>query len=277
MISNKAVRGVAASALIALSNGAVAQTPAPTTPPTPEHTFTANIGFFSEYIFRGVSQTAGEPAVQGGFDYAHQSGFYAGTWATNISWLQDFGAYRKSSMEWDFYGGYKANFGATDFFYDVGALYYHYPGRRVTGAFSADTLELYAAVGWKWINVKFSYNVKDYFGARPNANAAKTDGTYYVDLTANYPVGETGVTLVAHVGHLDVENDGSDGDLATFGKVGYTDWKLGVSYTVPDGPVKGLEVGAYYTGNNAKSRFYTDLNGYDTAKDRGVVYVKKTF
>ena len=131
--------------------------------------------------------------------------------------------------------------------------------------------------GWKWVNVKFSYNVRDYFGARPNASAAKTDGTYYIDLTANYPVADTGVTLVAHVGRLDVDNDGSDGDATTLGKVGYTDWKLGLSYTVPDGPVKGLEVGAYYTGNNAKSRFYTDLNGYDTAKDRGVVYVKKTF
>jgi len=47
---------------------------------------------------------------------------------------------------------------------------------------------------------------------------------------------------------------------------------------VPDGTfLKGLEVGAYYTDNNAKDTFYTDLTGYDTAKARGVVYVKKTF
>ena len=46
---------------------------------------------------------------------------------------------------------------------------------------------------------------------------------------------------------------------------------------MPDGVVKGLEIGAYYSGNNAKSRFYTDLTGYDTSKDRGVIYVKKTF
>ena len=266
-----------AVAFATIAGTAGAQTPAPATPPPPEHTVTANVGIFSEYIFRGISQTAREPALQGGFDYAHSSGFYAGTWGSNVSWLQDFGAYTRSSLEWDFYAGYKANIGSTDFFYDVGGLYYYYPGKRNPGVVNVDTFELYGAIGWKWVSVKLSYSLDDYFGARPNANADKTDGTLYVDLTANYPVGETGWVLVGHVGHLKVDNDGSDGDPATFGKVGYTDWKLGVAYTVPDGPVKGLELGAYYAGNNAKSRFYTDLSGYDTSKDRGVVYVKKTF
>ena len=44
-----------------------------------------------------------------------------------------------------------------------------------------------------------------------------------------------------------------------------------------EGPLKGVEVGAYYSGNDAKKAFYTDLTGYNTAKDVGVVYVKKTF
>ena len=73
--------GITALALLT-SAPALSQTPAP---PTPEHTFTANIGLFSEYIFRGISQTGGKPAVQGGFDYSHASGFYAGTWASNIT------------------------------------------------------------------------------------------------------------------------------------------------------------------------------------------------
>lgn len=239
--------------------------------PTPEHTLTANVGVFSEYIFRGISQTAGKPALQGGFDYAHSSGFYLGTWGSNISWLEDFGAYSRSSLEWDFYGGYKASFpAAADWTYDVGVLYYYYPGKRNPGVVNADTLELYGAIGWKWVNAKVSYNVKDYFGIRPNGQ--KTDGTWYFDLSASYPVGETGWALLGHYGHLDVRHDGS-GDL----EASYDDWKLGASYTVPDGVLKGIEVGAYYTGNNAKSPFYTDLTGYDTSKDRGVVYVKKTF
>jgi uncharacterized protein (TIGR02001 family) len=247
------------------------------TAPASEHTVTANVGIYSEYLFRGISQTAGEPALQGGFDYAHASGFYAGTWASNISWLEDFGAYSRSSLEWDFYAGYKSPIGASDFFFDVGGLYYYYPGKRLPGVVDADNFELYGALGWKWVSLKLSYSFQDYFGARPNANRDKTDGTIYYDLTASYPVADTGLSLVAHVGHLDVENDGSDADPATAGKVGYTDWKLGLAYTVQDGPVKGLEIGAYYSGNDAKSRFYTDLTGYDTSKDRGVVYLKKTF
>src|SRR5689334_16407536 len=111
-----------------VAGSALAQAPAPAPPPTPENALTANVGIFSEYIFRGISQTAGKPAVQGGFDYAHSSGFYLGTWGSNISWLEDFGLYTRSSLEWDFYGGYKSNFpGSDDWNYDVGTLYYYYP------------------------------------------------------------------------------------------------------------------------------------------------------
>jgi len=267
--------GVLASVAHAQTTPAPAATPAPAPAaapaPTPENTLTANVGVFSQYIFRGISQTAGKPAVQGGFDYAHSSGFYLGTWASNISWLEDFGAYNRSSLEWDFYGGYKANFpGSEDWFYDLGTLYYYYPGSRNPGVVSADTWELYAAIGWKWASLKWSWNLDNYFGAQPIGK--KTDGTWYADLSAAYPVGETGVTILAHYGYLDVHNDGSGPT-----KASYQDWKIGVSYTFQDTFVKGLEVGAYYTGNNANSAFYTDLTGYNTAKDTGVVYVKKTF
>lgn len=254
---------------------AYAQTPVP--PPSPEHTLTANAGLFSEYIFRGIAQSAGKPAIQGGFDYAHASGFYAGTWASNISWLEDFGAYSHSSVEWDVYAGFRNNFPDSDFFYDLGVYGYLYPGSRNPGVTDADTWELYGALGWKWVSVKVSYSLTDYFGARPDASARKTDGTWYVDASATYPIGGTGFAILAHVGHLDVRHDGTDGDLATRGKVSYTDWKLGASYTVADGLFKNVELGAYYTGNDAKSRFYTDASGYDTAKDRGVVYIRKTF
>ena len=274
MKRNCATRLAALALSAALAPAVSAQTPAP---PPPEHTFTANVGLASEYLFRGIAQTAGKPAIQGGFDYAHASGFYAGTWASNISWLEDFGAYNHSSVEWDVYAGLKRNFPDSDFFYDVGVYGYLYPGSRNPGAIDADTWELYAALGWKWASVKVSYSLTDYFGARPDASADKTDGTWYIDASATYPIGETGFAILAHVGHLDVRHDGSDGDLATLGKVSYTDWKLGASYTVQDGLFKNVEVGAYYSGNDAKSRFYTDAGGYDTARDRGVVYVRKTF
>ena len=249
---------------------AFAQTaPAAATPPTPDHTVTGNVGIYSEYLFRGIAQTAGKPALQGGFDYAHSSGLYLGTWASNISWLGDFGAYTKSSLEWDFYGGYKGSF-AEDFTYDVGVLYYYYPGTVNPGLIKADTFEGYVGMGWKFLSAKFSYNFKDYFGARPTGD--KTDGTWYLDFSLAYPLGDSGATVSAHYGIVDVKNDASGS-----AKVGYEDWRLGLAYVVPDGVMKGYEVGAYYSGTNAEKSFYTDLNGYDTGKDRGVIYLKKSF
>ncbi len=150
-----------------------------------------------------ASQTAGKPAVQGGFDYAHASGFYLGTWATSISWLQDFGAYTRSSLEWDFYGGYKGSF-SDDWTYDVGVLYYYYPGTANAGVLKADTFEG-VGVGWKWLSAKYSYNFKDYFGAQPNGK--KTDGSWYLDLGRVPGRRESGVTLLAHYGIVDIKND----------------------------------------------------------------------
>ena len=132
-----------AAALALASSVAYAQAPAP----APAWSATANVSIGSEYIFRGISQTAGEPTIQGGFDLAHAGGFYAGTWASNISWLQDFGAYNRSSLEWDFYGGFKQNFAGSDWFWDVGTINSNNPGRRNPVDDTADTCALYRALG----------------------------------------------------------------------------------------------------------------------------------
>ena len=240
----------------------LAQTAAPAA--TPDYTLTGNLGIFSDYRFRGISQTNKKPAIQGGVDFAHSSGIYLGNWNSNV----DSSQYNGANIEMDFYGGWKATFG--DFGLDLGAIYYYYPGNRNPGIVNADTWEIYAGVGWKWASAKFSYNLKDYFGAQPTGQ--DTDGSWYLDLSAAYPLGDTGVTLIAHFGILDVRKDGSGPYEAS-----YNDWKLGAAWTVPDGLLKGLEIGAYYSDTNSDGGFYTDLTGRDTAKGTGVVYVKKTF
>ena len=188
---------VAATALPALGTAAE---------PTPEHTLTGNVGLYSQYVFRGLTQTDRDPAIQGGFDYAHSSGLYAGTWASNISWLRDGGAYRSGgSLEWDFYGGWKPTYG--DFTFDIGTLYYWYPGNAAfaaPGAVSnpkADTWEVYGGVGWKWLSAKFSYSLMNKtFAVRDSS------GTWYLDLTATVPLGER-VTMVPPRRLILVAND----------------------------------------------------------------------
>lgn len=230
--------------------------------PQSPHTFTGNLGFFSQYIFRGLTQTDTKPAIQGGFDYAHASGVYLGTWASNISWLADFGAYTSSSMEWDFYGGYKNTAG--DFGYDVGLLQYYYPGTVAPGANKADTLEGYGALSWKWLSAKLSYSL-----GNKTFGVADSRGTYYLDLSATYPATEK-LSLIAHYGIQKFR--GSDND--SFAS--YKDWKLGVSYALAN----SYTVGAYYTDTDmdaTQRAFYTTPAGREVGKATATLYVQKAF
>ena len=234
------------------------------------HTLTGNFGIFSQYIFRGLTQTNEEPAIQGGFDYSHANGFYVGTWGSNISWLRDFGAYTGGgSLELDIYGGYKGTIGKTDFGYDVGLLYYWYPGDKIPGGVKADTLEVYGALSWKWISAKLSYALSDeVFGVR------NADGTYYLDFTATYPIPNTKLTLVGHYGiqKFTGTNAGVDNDTIA----SYEDWKLGVNYSLP----KDFTVGVFYTDTSmdaTQEAFYTSLGGKKIGDGTVTVFVQKTF
>jgi uncharacterized protein (TIGR02001 family) len=105
MKANSAICTATLAAVAACSFPAHAQTPAPAdAKPVEPYTITGNFGIYSQYVFRGLTQTDRKPAFQGGFDVAHASGFYAGTWGSNISWLNDAGVVdHGGSLEWDFY------------------------------------------------------------------------------------------------------------------------------------------------------------------------------
>jgi uncharacterized protein (TIGR02001 family) len=94
--------------------------------PASDFTASYNVGLFSQYIFRGLTQTNNKPALQGGFDVSHKSGLYIGGWSSNVSWLRDNGAsslYNSGgSLEIDLYGGFKTELGKTGLGIDLGAL-----------------------------------------------------------------------------------------------------------------------------------------------------------
>jgi len=261
----------AAALAMAFAPGFAVAQQAPASP----HTLTGNVGFFSQYVFRGLTQTNREPALQGGFDYGHASGLYAGTWASNISWLRDGGSYNAGgSLEWDFYGGFKGTFGKTDFTYDVGALYYWYPGDVTPGFVRADTLEAYGALGWKWITAKYSYSLNNKTFGVPDSR-----GTWYLDLTANVPVGNTGLTAIAHWGKQKFDGQTPGVAFNNDTLFSYEDWKVGISYALP----KDFTIGAFYTdtsganplgyGSVAEGGVYPR----NIAKGTGTIFVQKTF
>jgi uncharacterized protein (TIGR02001 family) len=208
------------------------------------YTFTGNVGLFSQYIFRGLTQTNREPAIQGGFDFGHESGFYLGNWNSNISWLSDSGAYESSSIEMDFYGGYRntLKLGDQDFSYDIGTLYYAYPGNRTPGVSSANTWEAYFLAGWNWITFKNSFSLMNTtFGVTDSA------GTWYGDLTAAYPISDYGVTLIAHVGYQ--YYFGSQATISNNKLYSYGDWKVGANYDLGKlAPwLNGTTIGGFYS------------------------------
>lgn len=298
----KLLLATALSATFSMPAAVLAQAAAPAAPASP-HTVTGNLSITSQYIFRGLSQTNGDPAVQGGFDYAHASGFYAGTWLSNISWFTDQNANIKSapislaspgavgapyapnrsnaaSLEWDFYGGYKNTFAGGDWTYDVGAIQYYYPGRYENlGAYrKPNTTELYGAIGYKWLTLKYSKGVSsNTFGV----NEGK--GADYIDLSAAVPIGETGFTVLAHVGR---QNYSGKTNVGYWGASGcnnncfdYTDYKLGVSKEY-----LGFNYALAWTRANTKdaapdgqTTAYLNAFGKNIGRNRVAVSVSKTF
>ena len=249
---------VIASALLAASVALPQLARAADAAPAPEHTVTSNVTLASEYIYRGIGQTNRKPAIQGGFDYAHSSGLYVGTWASNVSWLSDMApAVGKisNSIEMDFYGGYKNTIG--DFGYDVGLLQYYYPGSYPVGFNNLNTLEGYIAGSYSFLTLKYSHSFSDLFGWAGSKNSG------YLDLTANYELVPT-VNLVAHVGRQKVNGESSRA-------ASYTDYKLGVTKDF-----SGTVLGLSYIATNASDE-YINLLGKDMGKDRVVLSVTRSF
>jgi len=236
------------------------------------HTLSGNVTLATDYIFRGISQTGGDPAIQGGLDYTHSSGFYLGTWASNVGWLEDFQLYDKGNMEIDLYGGYRGTIGESDFTFDVGAIQYWYPGDNKTGGFNdADTSEIYGAVGWKWLTVKGSYYLSNEvfgFGDMSSPTGGDADGSYYLAISGSYPIGETGVTLGASLGTFSFEN--SD-------QADYDDYSISATYDMGklSTVTKGVTVGLKYTDTNAEESVWTDTNGEFLGDDAFTFWITK--
>ena len=192
-----------------------AQTAAPAAEAAPAiHTITANVGMVSDYVFRGISQSQHQPAVQGGVDYAHVSGLYVGAWGSMIEWAdrKDLQVHKDNQVELDLYGGFKNAVG--DFGYDLGAIRYFYPGKFQSGAgVTANTTEIYIGGSWKFISLKYNYVVSSsIFNWGGTTADTKTRGSNYTDLTVTYPVNET-LNLIAHLGRQEI-NAVEHGNLA---------------------------------------------------------------
>jgi uncharacterized protein (TIGR02001 family) len=252
-----------ALALLATSSAAFAQT----APAAPESTLGYNVGVVSEYRYRGLGQGKGDPALQGGVDYAHSSGAYIGAWGSMISWIKDNGtpsAPIKGSYELDMYAGYK--FEAAGVAYDVGYLRYEYLNNTLSKTAdyaNANTDEVYGAATLGAYTAKYSYSLGNLFGYKGSK------GSTYLDLSATFDLGN-GYSIVPHVGRQLVK-----GDAAKSGD--YTDIALTLNKDFGNGLVGSVSA---ITVDAKDKSFYTNTTlspNYYQGKDIIVVGVKYSF
>jgi len=160
--------------------------------PSAQAEISANVAVTTDYVWRGISQNQEDPALQGGFDYAHESGFYAGIWGSNVS----FGG---ASTELDLYGGWGTELD-NGVGLDFGVIRYVYTGSDA--ASDNDFTEYYA--GLSYAGFGFIYSIGDEFGDQ-------FEFSYGHDLE--------NISISAAVGNYDVNDDGDD----------YTYYTLGIS------------------------------------------------
>ena len=172
----------------------------------------ANVGYFSQYVWRGEQQNAGQSAIQGGFDWSATLvdtyvDVYAGIWGSNVSG----GTNTLSGNELDYYGGIAGAVpGLEDYLsYDGGILYYDYPGmtdeNTANGARNVDFVEYYGSLG---VALPMDVGLSFYYGYSPSG--FQQDNYDYMNVGAEIPVPNTPFTLSGSAGFTGSEMEGGN-------------------------------------------------------------------
>jgi uncharacterized protein (TIGR02001 family) len=210
---------------------------------------TANVGYTSDYVFRGLSQTNEDPALQGGVELACGN-FYLGSWGSSV-------AFTGGAPEIDVYGGYKTTINRVAL--DFGFIYYSYPG--ASSSLDLDFFELKAAAGtevWKGGTIASTvFYSPDYTALFANVGrlgpVTTLEGTFSQALPQ---VSIFSPTFSATVGHSFFSDEIGNFDPSyTYWNVGVTlgfreKWSLDLRYWDTDG-----EGAAEVFGDFAEGRF----------------------
>jgi uncharacterized protein (TIGR02001 family) len=221
-------------------------------PALAETSFSGNVALVTDYVFRGISQSNEDLALQGGFDLTDSSGFYAGLWASSI----DFNDATDANLEVDLYGGYRGAFGESGWGYDVGVIYYAYPDADVSPEYNF--VEVYGALSYAVENGptltgKISVSPEFFF---------ESGTATYIEAMASMPLSEV-FSVSGGVGYQDIE------DAAAFGADSYTTFNIGGTASFAgfaldgryfDSDAEDFAPGGTYFANNGDGRFVVKLS-----------------
>ncbi len=160
-----------------------------------------SLAFTSDYVFRGVSQTSRDPAVQGGLNYNHSSGFHANLWGSNLN-------IQSSHLEVDYTLGYGLTNGPISWDTSVGL--YTYPG--APNALDYNFYEVSLSGAYDFGPAKISGGV--WYSPDGMANEKKTS-YFMIGLDAPLP---NNFAFNAHIGRQNQEINKD-----------YVEWKAGIS------------------------------------------------
>jgi uncharacterized protein (TIGR02001 family) len=186
---------LSAAVVAAVSTGGLAMTSTATAE------MSVNIGAVSNYFFRGATQTLDSAAIQGGIDFEDASGFYAGTWVSNVDFEDETG------YELDLYLGFAGEAG-NGIGYDVGYVYYAYPDAPD----SIDFGEIYGEISYEMFYAGLAYTIHS-----DNDDVPFDSGDIYYYIGAGLPLPED-FSLGLTLGYYDFDADGS----AAVGDASYT-------------------------------------------------------
>jgi len=198
-----------------------------------------NVSIGTDYVYRGISQTSENPTIQGGFDIEEESGFYAGIWASNVSF--------DGSVEIDIYAGYGGEFvnGAT---FDIGLLRYEYPDDGNGGAPDSSFNEIYFSISFKTLTLGAAYS-PEFFAETEHATYIYLD--YELALPDDY-------SLAFHIGDQSID------DNTGFGTPDYNDYSIALSKSVV-----GLDFSLIWYDTDLSS---SECSGGDGICDSRVVF-----
>jgi uncharacterized protein (TIGR02001 family) len=185
-----------------------------------------NAAVVSDYVFRGVSQTLEEPAIQAGVDVTN-GGVYVGAWASNVDFGDD------TDAEIDIYGGYRAEAGG--FALDVGVIGYFYAGEPDGADYNFAELKVAAsrAIGPATIGAAVYYS-PDFYWVDETATYAEVNAAFS-------PIDKVTVSGAVGKQWLDVSDD-------------YATWNVGATYAFTD----ALALDVRYHGTDVDAPLYDD-------------------
>ena len=218
-----------------------------------QHQLSYTIGFYSDYLVNGISQTGNKPAAQASIDYSYVPlNVYAGIWVSNIDGSKV--GFDGAHMETDYYLGWGKSW--ENFKMDIGAVRYHY---YRTDYDDNNTNEYHILSGYDFDFIAIDATVNyspDSFGAGKY---------YYYELESYIPLPKD-FQLTSHYAWTRYDKSVSNG-----GGKEYEDWHIGLARSL-----MGLDFSLKYHDVHGLDKS-EDCNDPFTCKSKLVFGVSKTF